>query len=298
MTGGPISRNAMDLSGHTKPFAVLGHPIGHSLSPVMHNASLRALKMDAVYLAFDVHPDRLMTVLESMRDMGFGGVNLTVPLKETAFKGVAEMDDSARRLGAVNTVEFLQEGGMKGHNTDGAGFILAVKEAFDTSPEGKSVFLLGAGGAGRAVALTCAACGASGLNIADIDSRRAEGVRDDILSQATMTPCAVSCVPDRENWPEACAAADLVVQATPVGMRQSDGSLLETDAFREGQMVFDLIYMYPETALMKTARSAGARVANGLGMLLHQGSAAFTIWTGLKADDREMRKALEKKVYG
>ncbi len=99
----------MNISGHTKPFAVLGHPIGHTLSPIMHNSSIVALDMDAIYLAFDAPPSKLMGILTSMRDMGFGGVNLTVPLKEVAFRGVDHLDSSAEISGSVNTIEFLEE---------------------------------------------------------------------------------------------------------------------------------------------------------------------------------------------
>ena len=103
----------MNISGHTQPFAVLGHPIGHTLSPVMHNASFAALGLDAIYLAFDVKPERLMTVLPAMRSMGFGGVNLTIPHKEVAFRGLEKLDDSAKLLGAVNTVQFAGDGIMR-----------------------------------------------------------------------------------------------------------------------------------------------------------------------------------------
>ena len=118
----------MNLSGHTTPFAVLGHPIGHTLSPIMHNASFETLGMDAIYLAFNVDPSCLMPVLDSMKNMGFGGVNLTIPLKEVAFRNLSELSDSARKIGAVNTIEFLNNGKLKGHNTDGLGFLQAIKE--------------------------------------------------------------------------------------------------------------------------------------------------------------------------
>lgn len=285
------------LSGHTRPFAVLGHPIGHTLSPVMHNASLDALGMDAIYLAFDVHPDRLMDVLPAMREMGFGGVNLTVPLKEVAFRGVRQLDETARRLGAVNTIEFLEDGEMRGHNTDGTGFCRALDEAFGEPLSGKHVFVLGTGGAGRAIALTCAAEGASSVLVSDLDRARAERVVAEIGEQ--FTPCAVEARgPRQDDWRAASEQSDLVVQCTPVGMKPGDPSPLHAAAFRAGQLAFDLVYMYPETAFMKAATAAGARVANGLGMLLHQGARSFTIWTGREADVPAMRQALESAVYG
>lgn len=286
----------MNLSGHTKPFAVFGHPIGHTLSPIMHNASLQSLEMNAIYLAFDVHPDKLMSVLPSVRDMGFGGVNLTVPLKEVAFNGLDLLDDTARNLGAVNTVEFLGDGTIKGHNTDGYGFLAAVKEAFGKTVKDLDIFILGSGGAGRAVAITCAVEGASKIAIADIDEERTLRLKDEISKIAPATE--VKVIPnDKILWAEACGAAKLVVQATPVGMNPDDPSLLNKDAFRSGQMIFDLVYMYPQTAFMKEAEAAGAKAANGLDMLLYQGARAFTIWTGQEPDVKAMRKALKDSVY-
>lgn len=287
----------MKLSGHTTPYAVLGHPIGHSLSPVMHNAAFRALGLDAVYLAFDVHPDKLLGVLPAMGSMGFGGVNLTVPLKEVAFAGLDELDESARRVGAVNTVEYLPGGAIRGHNTDGQGFVLALAEAFDAEIAGLDTLILGSGGAGRALAITCAAAGAGRVSVTDIDGDRAgrvaaeiEGMLPDIQVR-TVSPAAA-------DWAQAGREADLVIQCTPVGMKETDMSLLPPEAFHAGQLVFDLVYMYPETAFMKAATAGGARAANGLGMLLHQGAWAFTIWTGNEAAVGAMRQALEQEVYG
>lgn len=284
------------LSGHTKPFAVLGHPIGHTLSPVMHNAAMRALDMDAIYVAFDVAPERLMQVLPAMAAMGFRGVNLTVPLKEEAFRGLADLDESARLLRAVNTVEF-RDTGMRGHNTDGAGFLLALQESFAAQVKGLSVFVLGCGGAGRAVALTCATHGAARIVLSDSDYARATQVAREI--GALGLPSAAEPVPATPTaWAAASRRADLVVQATPVGMKKEDASPLPPDAFRAGQMAFDLVYMYPETAFMRAARLGGARPANGLGMLLHQGAKAFSIWTGIQPPVDVMRAALQAEVYG
>lgn len=286
----------MNITAHTKPFAVLGHPIGHSLSPVMHNAAFYALGMDAVYLAFDVDPDWLMDMLTAMADMGFGGVNLTVPLKEVAFKGLPDLDESARMLGAVNTVEFLP-GGMKGHNTDGKGFLLAVEEAFGVTVAGLSVFIIGSGGAGRAVAITCAVKGAERIALTDMVADRPQQAAAEI--SRLVPEAAVETIPaDQRTWEKTCADTDLVVQTTPVGMKEDDESLLAPTAFHERHIVFDLVYMYPETAFMKAARQSGARAANGLGMLLHQGARALSIWTGHKAPVDVMRKALEEEVYG
>ncbi|MDF7800194.1 shikimate dehydrogenase [Pontiellaceae bacterium B1224] len=285
----------MNLSGHTKPFAVLGHPIGHTLSPVMHNASMEALKFDGIYLALDVHPDRLMEVLPSMELMGFAGVNLTVPHKEVAFRGLEKLDASAKLFGAANTVEFTKDG-MVGHNTDGYGFLKALEEAFGRTVKDESIFVLGCGGAGRATALQAATAGAKSLVLADIDADRVQKLENEI--KALVPDIGIIQALEKGRQIELCRECDLVVQASPVGMKKDDPSLLPPEAFREGQRAFDLIYMYPETAFLTTAREAGAEIANGLGMLLHQGSRAFEIWTGTEPDVSAMRKALEDAVYG
>ena len=286
----------MNISGHTTPFAVLGHPIGHTLSPIMHNRSIAALEMDAIYLAFDAPPEKLMSILQSMRDMKFGGVNLTVPLKEVAFRGVDQLDKSAELSGSVNTIEFLDNGELRGHSTDGHGFVTAVKESFDAAINGLSVFVLGSGGAGRAVAITSAEEGAARVVVSDIDAARADKVVEEI--QGLFPNVAVeSAGTQTADWATAAGAADLVIQATPIGMKPEDTPLLSKEAFREGQMLFDLIYMYPETGIMQEAIAAGAKAANGLGMLLHQGARSFEIWTGKKPDTKAMREALESSVY-
>ena len=283
------------LSGHTLPFAVLGHPIGHTLSPVMHNAAFESLGMDAIYLAFDVAPERLMGVLPAMRDMGFKGVNLTVPLKEVAFKGLADLDASARRLGAVNTVEFRPEG-LRGHNTDGKGFLAAVHEAFGVSVKGLKLFVLGCGGAGRAVAITAAVEGAQHLVLADIDSARCRNVAADIATHAPDARVEVAGTTPAE-WARRVGSADLVIQASPVGMKPDDQCPLRPDVFRSGQLAFDLVYNLPDTCFTRAAKAGGAQAVNGLGMLLHQGAEAFSIWTGRPAAVKVMRQALEAALY-
>ena len=323
----------IDISTKTRLFAVLGHPITHSLSPQMQNAALRKMGLDAVYLAFDVAPERLLESLKVMAELGFAGVNLTVPLKEVAFRGLKNLDSSAKILGSVNTVRFLAnevicdgKGGpaapragisslksvaterdghritdpscrMKGYSTDGPGFLLALKKVFRASPKGKSVFLLGCGGAGRAVALTCAQAGAAKISLCDVDLIRAEKLRKNICALNKKT--AVEIVgSDRAERNDSAWNVDLIIQASPVGMRRGDPVLLDPEAFRKGQMVYDLIYMFPETRLMRIARKQGALAANGLDMLAFQGALSLEIWTGRKAPVEVMRKTLEKAVYG
>lgn len=284
------------LSGHTHPFAVLGHPIGHTLSPVMHNAAFESLGMDAIYLAFDVAPAALLDVLASMKTMGFQGVNLTVPLKEVAFKGLGDLDDSARRLGAVNTVEFTAHG-LRGHNTDGKGFLTAIKESFNYSVKGQTLFVMGCGGAGRAVAITAASEGAERLILADIDEHRCRNVARDIAALAPTTKTELAGTTP-EAWLQKTHQAGLIVQASPVGMKADDICPLAPSAFQKGQLAFDLVYNRPETCFTRAATTGGAQAVNGLGMLLHQGAEAFTIWTQKAAAVEVMRNALKQALYG
>lgn len=279
-----------------KKLAVLGHPIGHTLSPVMHNASIQALGLDGEYEygKLDIAPGELLARLAQLPSEGYAGVNLTIPLKEVAFQGLETLDDSARILGAVNTVEFSKNG-LVGHNTDGYGFLRAIEEAFGRTLEGDAVFVLGCGGAGRATALMAALNGAKSLTLADVDAHRIENLSAEIRRLAPQVGI-FQCL-EKSVQIKLCREADLVVQASPIGMKKEDPSLLPPQAFRAGQRAFDLIYMYPETAFLSTAKAAGAQISNGLGMLLHQGARAFTIWTGIEPNVQAMRLALEKAVY-
>ena len=284
----------VETGGQKKRYAVLGHPIGHTLSPVMHNEAFRALGWNATYEAIDVPPEKLMGEIAALQKAGFAGLNLTIPLKEVAARNLSKLDESAQLMGAVNTVRFTPEGPV-GYNTDGAGFLMAFEEAFGCSVSGKSLFVLGTGGAGRAVALACAGAGIVSVTLADRCAELSHKVAMEIETQFFISN--VSVVSDPEEQLIAARKADIVVQATPVGMKTGDASPLGKEAFRDGQFAFDLIYMYPETPFMKAAREGGARAANGLGMLLHQGAKAFEIWTGVVPPVDVMRKALEQAVY-
>lgn len=286
------------LDGATRVYAVLGSPIGHSLSPQMHNAAFRALGLNAVYVPFAVVPENLPVALEAMARMGVGGVNLTIPLKETAFAllPVDRLDVEARRFSAVNTIVFEPDG-PRGFNTDGIGFLRDLREALDCSPQDRAVMILGCGGAGRAIAIASAADGARRVLLANRTADRARRVLRDV--RRIVPDAVVEVLPtDPEAWTVAARDCDLVVQCSASGMRADDPPLLPTDAFRAGQAVYDLVYVAPVSPLMRSAAAGGAAVANGLGMLLHQGAAAFTLWTGLAPDLDLMRSVLEKALYG
>ncbi|MBP7274778.1 MAG: shikimate dehydrogenase [Kiritimatiellae bacterium] len=278
----------------TRLFGLLGHPVAHSLSPAMHNAAFRALGMDAVYMAWDVAPGRVEAALRGLAALGCGGANVTVPHKEEAFRAMDRLDESARWAGSVNTVVFAPDG-LVGHNTDAPGFLRAAREELDWAPAGSRMMVCGAGGAGRAIALFSARGGAGEVILCDTDLARASRVAEEL--RAAAPAAAVRVLPAAEAA-AAAATCDLIVQATPLGMKESDPSPLPTEAFRPGQAVFDLVYVRPETPFMAAARRAGGRAANGLGMLLGQGALAFELWTGCAPPTHLMRRALERAVYG
>lgn len=278
------------------PFALLGHPVGHSLSPAMHNAAFKVLGLRANYALLDVAPGDVPRTLEQLRAQKFGGVNVTIPHKEAAYRFLAAqhaLSDTAKLLHSVNTVVFRPDGSLCGDNTDAPGFLDALKEAFRATPRDKRVLMLGCGGAGRALALTCAMQGAAAILVADVNLAARRRLLLALRQAAPGLPVAGISL-DRAR--AAARDCDLIIQATPVGMHPGDPSLLPPESFRKGQLVFDLIYNPAVTPLLATAKTAGARTANGLGMLLHQGVRAFRLWTGRKPPVATMRAALEKAL--
>jgi shikimate dehydrogenase len=284
----------MRIDGSTRLAGVFGAPVKHTASPAMHNAAFEALEMNWAYLAFHVVPDDLQAALCGARDLGLAGVNLTVPHKLLALEMMDEIDSEAEALGAVNTVCF-QDGKMSGTNTDGYGIVTAVCEEFGLALAGCRVLILGAGGAGRALAVKCALERAARVVVANRTMSKTESIARDLAK----TDTEFEAVPlESAALAEAIAEADLVMNATSVGLDADDRLPVETRFFRTDQCVLDTIYQPSTTAFLATAGAAGARVANGLSMLLHQGVRAFEIWTGRAAPVDVMRAALRAAVYG
>ncbi len=270
----------MQINGSTRIVAVFGDPIAHTASPAMHNAAFAALGLNWVYVACRVDPGNLRRALDGAREMGFAGVNLTVPHKILALEMVDEADAEARALGAVNTIRFETNGRLCGFNTDGYGFTQAIAEEFGCAVAGLRVLVLGAGGAGRALALTCRRAGAARVVVANRTVARL----------ADLPGCEGIALADA---PGILREVDLIVNATSVGLRP--GESLGIQPGRQ-HLVYDTIYNPPQTELLRVARAAGARTANGLGMLLHQGARAFELWTGRAAPVEVMRAALRRAV--
>lgn len=278
------------IAGTTRLYAVLGHPVAHSLSPAMHNANFASLGMDAVYAAFDVTPEDLPAVMPAMRRMGFGGVNLTIPLKGAALTLCDRLAPSATALGGVNTVVF-GSAGIEGHNTDGIGFLRSLATEARLDVAGRSVLVLGAGGAGRGLALACAGAGAARIVLANRTASRCEEVASAIAGLAPST--TVERLPaDARGWAAAAVTCELIIHATSQGMHPGESPVLPPAAFHRGQVLYDAVYTAPLTPIMQAAAAAGATVLNGLGMLLHQGAESFRIWTGREPDLQAMATAI------
>lgn len=267
-------------------FAVLGHPINHSFSPVMHMASFRSIGFDGEYTRLDVPPEMLGDALRALSAEGFSGVNLTIPHKQLALPMMDALTPEAQRLGAVNTVRFEEGGKLSGHNTDGPGFLAAAKATLGFDPAGHRVAVVGCGGAGRAVAITLAHAGAQ-VGLLDIDRDRAEALADEIRGSGRE-----AIVIDRAQIRD----AELIAQCSPSGLAIFPEPAVRADEMRPGQCLYDIVIPPgdPVTPTMKEARTLGIPCANGVRMLVEQGALSFTYWTGIEADRTAMLRAVEE----
>ena len=279
----------------------------------MQNAGIANMGLNWRYLAFDVVPEQLDVALAGARSMRFVGLNLTVPHKLLALDWVDEVDPAAREWGAVNTIRFegqspegewipigqahdptvFESIRSVGFNTDAEAILRSIKEDLEMGLKGTKCVLLGAGGAGRVAALKLASAKVGRLYLINRTRSKSEAVAKDIQSR----------FPDVEvvlGYPNQGESIDLLLNATSLGLKTSDDLPVDLEAInlRNVNSVYDMIYQPAETALLQAALSAGCRTANGLGMLLYQGTAALEIWTGKPAPTEVMCEALHAHVYG
>jgi shikimate dehydrogenase len=261
---------------------VLGHPIGHSLSPPMHNAALRGLSRtepaysDWRYFRFDIPPEKLTTALTLLRRKGFRGVNLTVPHKVLAFGQVTAVDDDARPIGAVNTLLATPDG-WRGFNTDGYGLAVGLRSSLGLGLAGANVILLGAGGAARGAAVECLRQRCAALWIANRTAANREVLFERVRPLAGSIPL---CVLGDGVGPGPGA---IVINSTSAGLRPDDPPAIDLAGLPRPAGVYDMIYNPPQTSLLRQAEKLGIPGANGLTMLVHQGAKALEIWTGVPA---------------
>lgn len=273
----------MDVSGKTKIVCIFGYPVEHSLSPNMHNAAFEKLGLDMCYVPFKVAPQDLPAAVNSIRALGMLGVNTTVPHKENVIKLLDEVDKEALFIGAVNTI-VNKEGKLKGYNTDGRGFMSSLSEE-NITIDNKYVLIIGTGGASRAISYYLSEK-ASKLSMFDIDKPKAQKLVDD-LSKIRDN---VTLLDDIKNM----GRPDIIINATPLGLKDTDPLPFDTKKITSEMVVCDLIYK--ETPLLKEAKARSAKTINGSGMLLWQGVLAFELWTGVKPPVDVMRKVLLAKI--
>ncbi len=260
------------IGGATRVAAVLGWPVAHSLSPVIHNAAFAALEMDWIYVALPVEPGAVPAAVAGLRAFGLAGANVTMPHKEAVADAMDQLTEDANRLRAVNTIEIAGDR-LTGHNTDAPGFARFLEHDAGFDPEGKTALLFGAGGAARACALAVARAGLTRIAVALRETARAAPLTDALDGFATeVEAIAFDDAAD--------ASADLVINATPLG---AHGESLPLPTLGADGLFVDLLYRPAMTPAQRAARAAGAQAMGGLGLLLHQAALSFELWTGRPA---------------
>lgn len=256
----------------------------------MHNAAFAALGLNWCYIACEVDPQNLRAAIAGARAMGFAGLNLTLPHKLLAVDMVDVLDASAKKWGAVNTIHFTERGAV-GFNTDADAVMASLREDMKMKLRGAKILLLGAGGAGRTAALKLASERVAELFLVNRTRSKAQALASEITKNFPAVKVSTAYPKGR---------ADLVLNATSLGLKPDDPLPLDTKKFkfRQTPAVYDMVYRPAETPLLHAARLAGCKTVNGLGMLLFQGARAFEIWTGRAAPLEVMRRSLEDNVYG
>lgn len=268
----------------TKSVALLGYPLGHSISPVFQQAAFDHHQLDIRYELWEVPSDQLARTVSRLRGHIHLGANVTIPHKEAVIPLMDGLDALARQIGAVNTI-VNQEGQLIGHNTDASGFLKALKQEGGFDPRGKAVLVLGAGGAARAVGFALMKAEAESIAIAELVAPPKAAELADSLK--TMGSTQITTLP----WEEPALAkelanCDLLINCTPMGMKHSHDEQLspvKANSIPTGIFVYDVVYNPPETPLLREAKQAGAKALGGLSMLVHQGAISFESWTGKQA---------------
>jgi len=299
MSRDPEVYHARDLAGGGEIFrrlnpparlAVFGDPVAHSASPPMHNAALRERNHDLQYVRIRVTPEELPDALRNLASAEFLGASLTIPHKQAALPIMDHVSREAPLMGAINTVA-VRDGKLFGFNTDGPGLGAAVSEEFGIPLKEFRVLILGgAGGAGRAITVQCAIEGCPSITVANRNPAKGESLASEIHQSLGQEVSSISL--EAEHLRATLSAVDLIINATPLGMKTADHSPLPEGLLTSKHLVYDTVYSGGETTLLRQARSAGARYADGFSMLLHQGVLQNALWFGEPAPLETMRETL------
>lgn len=281
-----------EITGHTRLTGLLGSPVSHSKSPLMHNEAFKLLGLDYVYLCFDVPENNLEAAFEGLKKINIAGFNCTMPDKTLMSKLVDELSPAAEMIGAVNTV-VNDNGKFIGHNTDGTGYMMSVKDAgFDIS--GNTMTLLGAGGAASSIFVQAAIDGVKNINIFSLKDKFWENAEHmvEMVNKNTNCNAALYELGKDDILAESIDKSQILTNATSVGMAPNTERCIISDAvmLHSDLIVSDVIYNPMETKLLKMAKSQGCKTFNGLYMLLYQGAEAFKIWTGKEMPVEHIKK--------
>ncbi|MFQ5896357.1 MAG: shikimate dehydrogenase [Nitrospinota bacterium] len=287
------------MASVVQALGIIGYPLGHSLSPLMHTVALRHLGLPYRYQAYEVEPGRLKGALEGVRALGIRGVNVTIPHKQAVLPYLDELSEEARLMGAVNTITREADGRLIGHNTDGVGFLTALREEGGLSGAGLRVAILGAGGASRALAAKLLREGAGELAILNRTPGRAAALAEELRAKFPGSTVAGAPLGGPEAA-EAVAGADLLVNATSAGLKGGAEGVIPVspDLLRPGLVVCDIVYNPLMTPLLLAAKAHKARPITGLGMFIHQGAESFRIWTGCEMPIGLVRRRLLRALRG
>ncbi len=280
----------MKITGKSKVFGIIGWPVSHSLSPVFHNAAFDYLGLDCCYVPLPVEVGRLDVAIRAISALNIAGLNITVPHKEGVIPYLSELSEEAMMIGAVNTIKVSGER-LLGYNTDGIGFITSLHEA-GQSVSGRSILILGAGGAARAVVFAAANGAAEKIIIANRTAGKAESLKEQVQKHFPSVKVEATGM-GYDDLREVSNKVDMIINTTSLGLKKGDPSPVPREFLHRDLFVCDLIYNPPETELVRYAKDLCRGYMNGLGMLLHQGAASFKLWTDIKPPVHIMRQALQ-----
>jgi shikimate dehydrogenase len=273
-------------STRTKLVVLLGTPLGHTLSPAMHNRLFEKLGMDYLYLPIEVSAEKLGTVFSGLTQMNVAGFNVTIPHKIRIMNLLDEIDPLAEVIGAVNTI-CVCDGRTRGYNTDGEGFLTYLEKKLSTSIKNKNVFILGSGGAARGIAMTLAFRGIAKVFLCNRTVTKATALADEI--NAKIRACAEAVPRTPQEIKKSLGTCDILVNTTSIGMLPNDDAMpIDQELLFNELAIADIVYTPLETRLLATARRMGCPTVNGLGMLIYQGALAFELWTGIEPIIGEM----------
>jgi shikimate dehydrogenase len=269
----------IEVNKHTLLYGLLGYPLGHSFSPPMHNAAFAHLGLNKAYFLLEVSAEDLGVAVAGMKKLHFGGGNVSIPHKVEVMKYLDEISESAALIGAVNVLK-IEDGKVKGFNTDGSGFFRSFETELGASPAGKVFFINGAGGASRAITMEAVLRGAKKVYICNRTYAKAGSMADEI--NARIRPCAVPLHLDAGETAQAMRDVDVFINTTNIGMYPKvDDLSFDVKLLRPGIIVCDAIYNPGMTRLLQEASALGCQTMSGVNMLINQGAESFQIWTGL-----------------